>query len=165
MARVHFVKSARKDNSVAKKGESYYWWQHAFQPKQLSKNQPTRSQIQSSAFLAELYELEDTKPNPEFDADNIQSCFDDLQSAIEEHIGSIEDLKDQCEESLQNMPEHLQEQSSTGELLQERIDALEQYLSELQSISISYDENQSVKELEDLFTDCVQEFHEASSGV
>lgn len=28
MARLHFVKSARKDNPSAevKKGESYYWW-------------------------------------------------------------------------------------------------------------------------------------------
>lgn len=26
MAKVHFVKSAQKDNPVAKKGESYYWW-------------------------------------------------------------------------------------------------------------------------------------------
>ena len=38
--RVHYVKSARKDNPVAKKGEPYYWWQSYCSPKQFSKTPP-----------------------------------------------------------------------------------------------------------------------------
>jgi len=30
MARAHFVKKARKDNPVALKGESYWWWELRF---------------------------------------------------------------------------------------------------------------------------------------
>ena len=37
MPRVHHVKSARKDNPVAKKGESYYWWKFRYGGKRYSK--------------------------------------------------------------------------------------------------------------------------------
>jgi len=38
MPRVHFVKKARKDNSAAKAGESYYWWKFRYRGRR-----PTRS--------------------------------------------------------------------------------------------------------------------------
>lgn len=65
----------------------------------------------------------------ELGEDTAQSIADELDS-----------IKDQCQDSLDNMPEGLQ-YGSTGELLQERIDCLDDVISELESID--YD---SIKE-------------------
>jgi len=54
MARANFVKKARKDNSVVKKGESYYWWKFAYGSKQYSKEAPSRSQLTQSGFKMQV---------------------------------------------------------------------------------------------------------------
>lgn len=162
---VHFVKSARKDNAVVKAGESYYWWQHAFQRKQLSKEKPTRAQIQNSSFLANLYDLEDSKPTIDFNYDDPKESFEALATEIESFIESIQELKDECEESLQNMPEHLQETSPAGITLQERIDALDDFISTLETIDASFEENeeQTKEDIEAAFDAIQEEFHDACS--
>lgn len=60
--------------------------------------------------------------------------FDCDESGISEIIAVLEGLKDQCQESYDNIPEQLQE-GSTGELLQNRIDNLGDVISELEGIS------------------------------
>ena len=122
MPKVHFVKSARKENSVAKVGESYYWWQFRFGGKRFSKTYPKRSQLTQSPFLSELYDVED----------RIGDSIDEDQAA--EIICDLEALRDECQYSLDNMPEHLQEASDSGMLLQERIDNLEDWISEIENI-------------------------------
>ncbi len=130
MARATFVKAARKDYPQAgiKKGESYYHW--AFMvggrggPKHYSKTPPTRSQLTSSSFLSQIYELEDrgfTGETPE-----------DLQS-------ELESLADECDSSLQNMPEGLQ-QGDTGQLLESRAEGCRETASEFENIDLDYDE-------------------------
>jgi len=54
MARVHFVKKARKDNPVCKAGESYYWWKNRHGPKHFSKTQPRQSQTIASPKLSAI---------------------------------------------------------------------------------------------------------------
>lgn len=66
----------------------------------------------------------------------------------------LDSIKDQCQDSLDNMPEGLQE-GSTGELLQERIDCLDDVISELENID--YD---SIKE--EAQTDFDSEFEEGT---
>jgi len=128
MARANFVKSAQKDNPVAKKGESYYWWQLHRGPKRYSKTPPKRSQLTGSSFLSALYDIEDDMVQGAAADDGLPSTRDDIVSALEE-------LRDQCQESLDNMPEGLQE-GPTGEMLQNRIDGLESAISEFEDIDM-----------------------------
>ena len=124
MPRVYFVKKARKDNPVVKKGESYYWWKHAFGPKKFSKERPKASQLTQSSYLSQLYALQEGLSDRFTDFDSLQ---DELQSLIDD----LNQLGDECQDSLDSMPEHLQDSSSSGEMLQERIDAIEMATSEV----------------------------------
>ena len=148
MPRVHFVKKARKDNPVVKKGESYYWWQFAFSPRSYSKTKPTRSQLTKSSFLSQLYDLEDQIGN----GSGQWTDFESIQSNIDELVDQLQSLADECQDSLDNMPEQLQESSQAGETLQERIDALEETISCIES----YD----VPELPENWADEVDEWDE-----
>jgi hypothetical protein len=129
MARVYHVKKARKDNPVVKKGEEYWWWQHAFGRKQYSKTRPKRSQVQSSPFLSQLYALEEGFQDRKF-------SFDDLETERDNFVAELETLRDECQDSLDNMPEHLQDTSASGELLNERIEILDSAISEIENINI-----------------------------
>lgn len=122
MPRVHFVKKARKDNPVVKKGESYYWWKFRFGGKRFSVTRPKRSQLTQSSFLAALYDIEDGL-GEEMTEDDINLLVADL-----------ENLRDECECSLSNMPEQLQDSSESGMLLQERIDMIGDWILEIESI-------------------------------
>ena len=55
---------------------------------------------------------------------------------IEDIVNDLEDIKDCCESSLENMPEGLQD-GDVGTLLQERIDALDDAITNLEDIDIS----------------------------
>ena len=133
MANVNFVKKARKDvpNSDIKKGESYYWWQHKFGTKQVSKTQPKPSQITQSGFLSAIYGIQET----------IESLGtnDELDTAIEDIISELETLRDECEEKRDNMPEQLQD-SGSGELLQNRADSVQEMIDELDSVDCDIDD-------------------------
>jgi len=150
MPRVYHVKSARKDNPVAKIGEDYYWWQFAFGSKQFSKTPPKRSQLTQSGFLSNLYDLQDGLQNRFTDIDSIE---DDLQDFISE----LESMRDECQDSLDNMPEHLQEASTSGELLTERIDLLEQWISDLEAIDADIDADLSEDKKQIDFEAIIQE--------
>lgn len=126
MPRVTFVKSARKDNPVAKKGESYYWWKFRFGGKRFSLTYPKRSQLTQSAYFGTLYDLADMIEDYEI----VPGEMDTVESLRDEVEGELDSLRDECQESLDNMPEALQ-YAPTGELLQERIDALENAINEL----------------------------------
>lgn len=129
MAKVHFVKSACKDNPVVKKGESYYWWKlNRFTPKQYSVTPPKRSQLHSG-FIGQFYEIIESMGIMFTDFDTFEDDLSFLKDQFQELI-------DQCQDSLDNMPEHLQESSPTGELLSERISVIEQALDDLESIDI-----------------------------
>ena len=158
MPRLHHVQKARKsypdDNINA--GDSYYWWQFAFGPKMKSKTKPRRSQLTQSGFLSNLYDLQDGLANRFTDIDAID---DDKQTLIDE----LEQMKDECQDSLDNMPEHLQEASPAGELLTERIDGLEEWVSELESIDAEIDEDLKGEDREERYQEIINEIHETDS--
>jgi hypothetical protein len=118
MPRVTHVKSARKDNPAVSKGESYFWWKFRYGGKHYSRTRPRQSQLTQSAYFGTLYGLSEMIEDYEL------SSSDDLESLVEDIRGQIEELLEETQGSLENMPESLQ-YSPTGELLQERIDALE----------------------------------------
>jgi hypothetical protein len=121
MTTAHFVKKAQKDypEQGIKKGDSYWHWAFAFGPKYKSKTQPTRSQLTRSHFLSTLYSIEDSIPDAFIEC----NTTDLLQDAVDQIISEIEELKDETQNSLDNMPPQLQDADS-GQLLQERIDGL-----------------------------------------
>lgn len=57
-------------------------------------------------------------------------CDENTAQSIADELNNI---RDQCQDSLDNMPEGLQE-GDTGQLLQERIDTLDSVISELENI-------------------------------
>lgn len=132
MPRVTFVKSARKDNPVAKKGESYYWWKFRYGGKRYSKTRPRQSQLTQSAYFGTVYSLqEEVEDAPVLEAADIESLRDSIQS-------QVEDLSQESQDSLDNMPDQLQ-YSPTGELLQERVDACDYAVSDLENIEVEFE--------------------------
>lgn len=121
------------DRVFIEKGESYWWWAFKNGGKHLSKTKPKASQLTQSNYLSQLYDLQDrigevTAESPE-----------DLESIVDEIKSDLENLKDETQGSLDNMPESLQ-YSPTGELLQERIDSLDNAISEFENIELDYEE-------------------------
>jgi hemerythrin-like domain-containing protein len=136
MPKVTHVKHAAKDYPAVgiKKGDEYYWWAFQFGPKIMSKTPPKRYQLTRSPFLSELYHFQDEEI-PKITAENT----DDLQQIIEDMKEKLEEWKNSAEESLENMPEQLRETSEAGINLQERIDHLDSWISDLESIDLDFD--------------------------
>jgi len=130
----------KQDKILIEKGTSYYHWTFRFGPTHISKERPRRSQLTQSSFLGQIYDLEDDMEN--YEATEIS------EDVISEWISTLEQLRDDCQESLDNMPEGLQESSSSGQLLQERIDNLESWISELENVQIDFDEDEARAEAE-----------------
>lgn len=133
------IPADKNDKVVIAVGESYWWWQFQYRPKQYSKTQPSRSQLTQSGFLSSLYSIEDRISEVSY-----FDSKDDFDAFKDDIMGEIESLKDECQSSLDNMPESLQS-APTGELLQERIDALDSWHSEIDSIECDVDED-SIRE-------------------
>lgn len=131
MARATFVKKARKDvpGTEIKAGESYYWWKFRFGGKHYSKTQPRRSQLTQSAYNSQLYDLQDMIGD--------LSANDGLESSRDDIVSTLEEMRDTAQESLDNMPDNLRDNSSSGEMLTERIDAMENAISEMEGIDFS----------------------------
>ena len=148
--KVHFVKKARKDYPEAgiKKGESYYWWKPRYGGIKRSKTYPSRQELTQSEFLCRVYDIEDELSSIEIDIEgkNKEEIEQEIRDTLESIISEIEELRDECEDKLYNMPEQLQDTSEAGILLQERIDALEDWISELEAIDISIEDNDDIQE-------------------
>jgi hypothetical protein len=142
MARVNFVKRARKDinGTDIKRGDSYYWWKFKFGKKQVSKIKPRDSQLTQSEFLGTIYEIQDRISE--------LTINDDLDSEVQSIISDLESLRDECEEKRSNMPEQLQETGS-GEILQNRYDSVDEMIDELQSVETDVDEEDVEQEIRD----------------
>lgn len=133
MARAHFVQKARKDNPAAKKGESYWWWKFRYGGKRYSKTRPKPSQLTQSGFLSEMYSITEAYETLFGSCENLE----DMAAERDSMVGDLESLKDECESSLEAMPEHLQDTSMSGELLTERIEGLESWISELENVELN----------------------------
>jgi len=145
MAHAHFVKKARRTyrGTGIKKGMSYWWWKFRRGALQRSLTQPRPSQLTQSAFWSSY--LSSTEAFE--DAIREAATMTDLQSARDDLKQALEELRDETEESKSNMPDSLQE-GSTGELMQERIDGLEEFIQELEGVEIP-DEEESESDEED----------------
>lgn len=148
MARAHFVKKAR--NAVPegvcgikggiKPGDSYWWWKFRRGGKLYSKQRPRRSQLTGSWYYATIFDLEDLT----IAKASADSGLGDLRDEI---VSALEDLRDECQGNLDNMPEGLQ-QGPTGELLQQRVDDLENAISEFEDLELDEPDEDSFDESE-----------------
>jgi hypothetical protein len=128
--------TARKDypDIGVKKGDTYYKWRIRTQrggQEFKSKTYPRASQLTNSEYKSAAHQinegLEDTLHGAE--------AMEDLREARDEAVSAAESLRDEQQEKLDNMPEQLQS-SETGELLQNRIDALEAFIEELNNLDL-----------------------------
>ena len=127
MPRVTFVKSARKANPVAEVGQPYYWWKFRHGGKRFSKTFPRPSQLTQSEYLQGIRSLAEQVQDASIDT---VEAFEELRDDI---VNSVIELREMQQDSLDNMPESLQ-YSPSGELLQERIDALESAESDMENL-------------------------------
>lgn len=141
MARVHFVKKAMKDYPEigVKKGESYYWWQHFRQHKQMSKERPPQSRTAGSEYARSVFALVE-------ELETWQGEW--TESDRDELVGSLEEIRDQEQDKYDNMPEGLQ-QGDTGMLLEDRVAALDEWISELENIDFEEQEEEEEGEEEE----------------
>lgn len=157
-----YVKKARKDYPEVgvEKGQTYYsWWSRPGGRGRgilhRSATYPKPWELTSSPFLQEQYRLD--YDIGEFSVDSEE----DLESTIEDFKSRIEDLRDQAQESLDNMPDELRDTSSSGELLQERVDYCEEWISNLEGVEIPEREDEQTDDdwatALDVFADEVQQ--------
>lgn len=135
MPKVHHVKKAQRavPHAGIEVGDSYYWWGtrspgRATGIKHFSKTYPTQSQLTSSPFWKEVYAIQESMTGPVLFADDLDAILDDAK-------GQIEALRDEEQGKLDNMPESLK-YSPTGELIQSRIDALDEWIGEIEAVEI-----------------------------
>ena len=143
MPRVHTVNKARKDypSFGIKKGDRYYWWEFRYAGKRMSTTYPKASQLTTSAHKGGCYSIQEQVER--LTLEEIKNAYD-----VSEIVSDIESLRDEAQNSLDNMPEQLQ-QAPTGELLQSRIDAMDQWVSEFEGVDLEIDEDTFSNEAEE----------------
>lgn len=158
MPRVYRVKKARKDQGTCghcgcalKAGDPYTYWEFrismgkSFGTRRMVRCaqpacQPKPKDLTQSEFWIAVYDLQETV----FQGETVE----DLESQVEEVKTQIEDIRDELQGKLDNMPEGLQ-QGSTGELLQERIEAMEELINGLDAVDLTFDEPEREKDVTD----------------
>lgn len=79
-----------------------------------------------------------------------QENYSKDQSGVDEIISALEDVRDEVQDRLDNIPEQLQE-ADAGMLLQERIEMLEDAISELENIDEDTIREEKLREFADKF--------------
>ena len=144
-SRLDKSKPADKDDTLfCPAGETYYYFTRYGSSRTETRTYPKRSMLTGSSFLAQLYDLGDRiaeATTPE-EMSGLETWRDEL-------VSDFESLRDECQESLDNMPYQLQE-AETGQMLQERIDKMEEIVSELESLEFELEEDEDEEQqLED----------------
>lgn len=132
MARATHVKKARKDNKAhgIKKGEEYWHWSFRVglsSVKHFSKTPPRPSQLTNSEFMSAALALEEEIGDLRASA----TLADDR----DEIVGRINELADEEDGKVSNMPDSLQ-QGETGTMMTERAETLRAWAQELEAIDI-----------------------------
>jgi len=110
-------------------GKIYYKWTFRYGGTHRSLTRPRPSQLTQSEFLSTVYDIGERL------GDMTVEDLPEAEAGIEEIREELENLRDETQEKLDNMPYQLQE-APTGQLLQGRIESLEEMISELEGIEI-----------------------------
>ena len=133
MGKVQYIKKARKAwkcgkcGSVIAVGDAYYKGEINFGPTivRCCKCGLKHWEVTTSEYSLQVGELVNTW------SENYELC----DTTPEELSGAVAEIREACQDRLDNMPESLQ-YGPVGELLQERIDALESAESDLDCIDV-----------------------------
>jgi hypothetical protein len=173
MPRVHTVK-ARKDypNEGIKKGDTYYKWSkrvggpYSRGVTYRSKTYPKPQQLTSSDYLIGVYDAQDAisnidVPNKEDGTTpDLDGAAESIKSEIENVVSDLETLRDETQEKFDNMPEGLQ-QGDTGQLLEERVSNVDDWINELQALDApEREEGQSDEDYHQALKDFIEEVHQ-----
>lgn len=131
------------DTLLVAKGQEYYAWKFRYGGQQISLTPPTRRQLTQNEHQLRIYDFEDMLK------DISGSSAEDLQSEVENLISELESYRDELQERFDNIPEQLQE-GEAGTILQERIGALDNAISELEGVDLEYDEPSNDEIIEEL---------------
>jgi hypothetical protein len=159
MARAHQVRRAQKDypDHGIKKGEPYWWWKFMVGgrggPKHYSKTQPKPSQLTQSEFLGELYSIQE-----DVEAAKAEEGLEDVR---DDAVSRLNDLADEQDSKLSNMPDSLQ-QGPSGELLTERAEACRSAASELENLTLDDSDKEDGESDEDYWTRKLGELQDVS---
>lgn len=143
MSRVHTVEKSRKEFPGIPKGSKYYYWEFRHGGIRRSLTYPKRSQLTQSAFYSAMFSLQDEYVMPDVelqDLADLESLTQVFEDAKEDIKSQLEWIRDECQESLDNMPESLQ-YAPTGELLQSRVDAMDAGVDEIDNVDTDFDES------------------------
>lgn len=159
MPKVH-TQVAAKDypESGIKKGDTYYSWSFRYGGKRKSKTYPTPAQLAQSGFKIAMYGIQDL-------IDGLALCNtpEELKDAVQSIISDLQEQHDEAENSLSNIPEHLQE----SHMLNERVEMLSNAISEFENVDLDYDtpeneEEESVDSVQEWLTEKVDELQSIS---
>jgi hypothetical protein len=123
---------ARKDYpqfGIAK-GDTYYEWCFYRQKPTKSKTRPTRIQLTQNETEIAVWSEYDHLDEATFMGDDRSAVV----SLIDDMVGNLETAADEVRQKFENMPEGLQ-QGDTGQRLERMADAIDEAVSELQSLS------------------------------
>ena len=129
MPKVHYVKKSRKDNPAVKKGQPYYWWEFRYGGKRYSATEPKPYQLTQSPYKAAALQLQERIESMH------QVELKDLDDAKEEIVEEIQQMLDEAQDSLDNIPEHLQE----THMLYERVEQTQEWIDALESVDTDVD--------------------------
>ena len=133
MGKVQIIKKSRKENKCRKCGKvipvgsMYYKGEINFGPTIVRCSE---CKLESWEVTTSDYTLS-VGPIIYHYADN----YDMNEDGLDELVSNLEEIRDDLQSRLDNMPESLQ-YGPTGELLQERIDGLDSAISDLESIDV-----------------------------
>jgi hypothetical protein len=125
--KVHFVRKSRVDNAAVKRGDAYYWWKLPFGEKTVSATYPSRSQLTNSDYLGCVFDLEDSLRDINIEDEG------DFSDMLEEISEAATDIREQCQENLDNMAPNLHV-APNGRLLIARLKVINEVLTELDDL-------------------------------
>lgn len=121
-----------------KKGQEYYSWAHFRGPTQRSLTPPRQSQLTQNEELSRAYSVQEEIEDANATDFNTP---DDLLAKRDEWVSELNDIAQELNDKLDNMPDGLRE-GETGQTLQERAEACEEFANELDAVYLdfAYDE-------------------------
>ena len=158
MTRLHYVKRARKHYRKAgiNKGQAYWWYKFAYGPVVRCARRPRPSQLTRSEFLGAVYAAQEAveDAHTESSAGDVddQTDFDGFKQpvidALNEARDTVEEQRDLCNERAHNMEERFPNGCPTMELLQERAEACETLLDEIDAAVSAVEGAETADEVE-----------------
>jgi hypothetical protein len=127
------IPADENDTVIVQKGQEYYKWKFRYGSPQISLTYPKPQQLTQSDFLTQCYDIQESIDVIDGDSP------DDLQGAKDIILEEIQNLLEETDEKFNNMPDSLQ-QGPVGELLQQRVNNLQEAIDALEGVELDFDE-------------------------